>query len=52
MEQAVRSGVGWREAALVLLMLAPLFYLLFLYGAPIPQDRGYHVFAWVCSWRW
>ncbi|HKA45673.1 MAG TPA: ceramidase domain-containing protein [Burkholderiales bacterium] len=45
MEQSVRFGPGWREAALILLMLAPLFYLLFLYGAPIPQDRGYHVFA-------
>src|SRR5687767_345705 len=45
MEPAVRSGTGWREAALTLLMLAPLFYLLFLHGGPIPQDRGYHVFA-------
>lgn len=45
MEPAVRSGAGWREAALVVLVLAPLCYLLFLYGGPIPQDRGYHVFA-------
>ncbi len=45
MEPAVKSGAGWREAALILLMLAPLCYLLFLHGGPIPQDRGYHVFA-------
>ncbi len=45
MEHAVRSGAGRREAGLMLLMLAPLLYLLFLHGGPIPQDRGYHVFA-------
>lgn len=35
---------GWRVAALVLVVLAPLIGLL-LYGKPIAQDRGYHVFA-------
>jgi Ceramidase len=45
MEQTGRSGAGWREIVLVLLMLAPLCYLLFLYGAPILQDRSYHGFA-------
>lgn len=45
MEQALRSHPGWREAALLLLVFAPLLYLLLLHGGPIPQDRGYHVFA-------
>ena len=45
MEETLRPRFGWREAGLVLLIVAPLFYLLFVYGAPIPQDRGYHVFA-------
>lgn len=45
MEAAQRSGFGWRETGLILLIAAPLLYLLFVYGAPIPQDRGYHVFA-------
>jgi hypothetical protein len=45
MEQSVRLSPGWREAGLILLLLAPLCYLLFLHGGPIPQDRGYHVFA-------
>jgi hypothetical protein len=45
MEHSVKLTPGWREAALTLLMLAPLCYLLFLHGGPIPQDPGYHVFA-------
>ena len=36
--------IGWREAALILILVAPLAYLLLLHD-PIPQDRGYHVFA-------
>jgi len=34
-----------RIAALVLLVLGPLVWLLVGHGAPIAQDRGYHVFA-------
>ncbi|MGE0560125.1 MAG: ceramidase domain-containing protein [Burkholderiales bacterium] len=34
-----------RTAALVLLMLGPLVWLMIGHGAPIVQDRGYHVFA-------
>lgn len=45
MEDALRLRFGWREAGLVLLIVAPLLGLFFVYGAPIPQDRGYHVFA-------
>ncbi len=45
MEQTLRPRLGWRESALLLLVFGPLLYLLFVYGAPIPQDRGYHVFA-------
>ena len=45
MEQTLRPRRGWREAALLLLVFAPLIYLLFLHGGPIPQDRGYHAFA-------
>lgn len=40
---AVRSG--WREYALLALVLAPLLGLFFVYGKPVPQDPGYHVFA-------
>ena len=45
MERTLRPQYGWREATLVLLVFAPLLYLLLLHGGPIPQDRGYHVFA-------
>ena len=45
MEQSAKLGPSWREAALLALMLAPLCYLLFLYGAPIPQDQTFHLFA-------
>jgi len=41
---------GWREAALAALLLAPLFYLLFIHGSPIPQDQSYHVLADVRAW--
>lgn len=34
-----------RTAALVLLVLGPLAWLMIGHGAPILQDRGYHVFA-------
>jgi hypothetical protein len=44
-ENTLRHHPGWREAALILLVLAPLLYLLFLHGGPIPQDPGYHAFA-------
>src|SRR5262245_9106720 len=49
MEHSATLTPGWREAALILLLMAPLCYLLFLYGGPIPQDPGYHVFADVRS---
>ena len=45
METMQRTQPGWREAALAALLLAPLFYLLFVHGAPIPQDQSYHLFA-------
>lgn len=45
MEETLRPQPGWREAALLVLIFAPLLYLLFLHGGPIPQDRGYHEFA-------
>ncbi len=45
MEATPKPGPGWREAALLLLVFGPLVYLLFLHGAPIPQDPGFHVFA-------
>jgi hypothetical protein len=45
MEEKRLPHSGWREAALILVLVAPLLYLLFLYGGPIPQDPGYHVFA-------
>ncbi len=45
MQKSARPRPGWREAGLLLLVIAPLLYLLIVYGIPIPQDRGYHVFA-------
>ena len=45
MEGTLKLRLGWRETALLLFVLAPLLYLLLLHGGPIPQDRGYHVFA-------
>jgi hypothetical protein len=45
MEETLRPRLGWREAGLVLLIVAPLLYLLFVFGAPIPQDPAYHLFA-------
>lgn len=50
METALRARPGWREAALLLFVLAPLLYLLLLYGGPIPQDRSYHALADTRSW--
>jgi hypothetical protein len=44
-EGTLRTRPDWREAALLLLVFGPLLYLLLVYGAPIPQDSGYHVFA-------
>ena len=34
-----------RLAGLVILVLGPLAWLMFGHGEPIPQDRGYHLFA-------
>jgi hypothetical protein len=34
-----------RVAGLVILVLGPLAWLVFGHGEPIPQDRGYHLFA-------
>lgn len=45
MDRTLRLPPGWREAALLLLIFAPLLYLLLLHGGPIPQDPGYHAFA-------
>jgi len=50
MAETQRARPSWREAALLLLVLAPLLYLLLLHGGPIPQDRGYHVFVDSRSW--
>lgn len=36
---------GWREAGLVLLLAAPLAWLMLVHGAPIPQDPAFHLFA-------
>jgi hypothetical protein len=40
----VYSGFGWREAALALLVVAPLACL-FLFAGPIPQDQSFHALA-------
>lgn len=42
---AVHAQPGWRQPVLLLLVLAPLLVLFFLYGKPIPQDPGFHLFA-------
>ncbi len=44
MEQTPQPYPG-RIAALVLLVLGPLAWLMIGHGAPILQDRGYHLFA-------
>jgi len=49
-EQELQVQPGWREAALAALLLAPLLYLLFVHGAPIPQDQSYHDLADVRTW--
>lgn len=40
-----RRRFGWRECGLIALILVPLLYLYLIHGAPVAQDRGYHVFA-------
>ena len=45
MEEALKSQPAWRLPVLLLLVFGPLLGLLFIYGKPIPQDPGYHVFA-------
>jgi len=40
-----RPHPGWREAALALLVAAPLLYLVFVHGEPIPQPPAFHLFA-------
>jgi hypothetical protein len=45
MEHAMKPQPSWRLPVLLLLVFGPLLALLFLYGKPIPQDPGYHVFA-------
>lgn len=45
MNRSRRLGHGWRVAALIVLVLMPLFALYLVYGKPVPQDPGYHVFA-------
>lgn len=45
MEEALKSQRGWRLPVLLFLVFGPLLGLLFIYGQPIPQDPGYHVFA-------
>ncbi|HXF66069.1 MAG TPA: ceramidase domain-containing protein [Burkholderiales bacterium] len=45
MKRAQHTRTGRREVALAVLLLAPLLYLFLLHAAPIPQDRGYHLFA-------
>jgi len=47
MERAAKFNSGWRMAGLIAIMIVPLLGLLLLHG-PIPQDKGYHVFA---DWR-
>lgn len=44
MEQTPQPRPG-RTAALVLLVLGPLVWLMIGHGTPILQDRGYHLFA-------
>lgn len=44
MEPTLQSHPG-RVAALMLLVLGPLLWLMIGHGTPIEQDRGYHMFA-------
>lgn len=44
-ESTVTARPGWRQPLLLLLVFGPLLGLLFLYGKPIPQDQGFHMFA-------
>ena len=41
----LRSEPGWRQPVLLLLVFGPLLGLLLLYGKPIPQDPGFHLFV-------
>lgn len=45
MDQSHAQSQPGRIAALVMLVLGPLAWLMFGHGAPILQDRGYHGFA-------
>lgn len=45
MESTAAAGPSWRQPALLLLVFGPLLGLLLLYGKPIPQDPGFHLFA-------
>jgi hypothetical protein len=44
MDNAAIKPLGWREAGLALLVLAPLVALLLFIG-PIPQDQSFHALA-------
>jgi len=44
-EPTAAARPGWRQPVLLLLVFGPLLGLLFLYGKPIPQDQGFHMFA-------
>ena len=43
-EHSIKSVLGWREAVLALLVLAPLAGL-FLFFGPMPQDQSFHALA-------
>lgn len=43
--QTLPSPHPGRIAALIVLVLGPLAWLMIGHGEPIPQDRGYHLFA-------
>jgi hypothetical protein len=45
LDDAVKPGLGWREAALLALVAGPLLALFVVYGRPIPQDPSYHLLA-------
>jgi len=42
---ATDARPAWRTPVLLLLVTGPLLALLLVYGKPIPQDPGYHLFA-------
>lgn len=45
MNESAATPRPGRLAGLVIIVLGPLAWLLFGHGEPIPQDRGYHLFA-------